>query len=353
MKPLSLTLTALSHSTKPLSLTALSHRHCSLSPSPLSSLSLTVTALCSLSHHHFSLSLSLSPLSALSLSQLSALTLSPSLSPLSALFLSPLSHRNLTEISLPNPKSLSSLRYEDATRPSNLSPPSAEIGASEALSRHSCSPHPEPPLDSGMNVDYRTIPQKDVAKFCTGEKVHRLVDVALVFIGKELQSSAISGNEHEDPTLLHLIKVIVAFFVIRILDEFHFQKVIILIICNCTTFTHNRDSFSRSNFSTAFPLVVASEESSNMEDSLVTGFTDHCRHSLESQNVDVLESCTVDGYRKLANLQSAHDYLVSRVEKRQEGQTDLIILCSESYDSSELDGAWSEGMLNGGGISNS
>ncbi|KAK9147943.1 hypothetical protein Scep_006700 [Stephania cephalantha] len=47
-----------------------------------------------------------------------------------------------------------------------------------------------------MNVDYRTIPQKDLAKFvlseggwskllCTGEKVRRLVDVALVFVGKE------------------------------------------------------------------------------------------------------------------------------------------------------------------------
>ncbi|KAK9140655.1 hypothetical protein Scep_010336 [Stephania cephalantha] len=53
------------------------------------------------------------------------------------------------------------------------------------------------PLDSGMNVDYRTIPQKDLAKFvlsrggwskllCTGEKVRRLVDVALVFVGKEV-----------------------------------------------------------------------------------------------------------------------------------------------------------------------
>ncbi|KAK9166718.1 hypothetical protein Scep_001909 [Stephania cephalantha] len=68
-----------------------------------------------------------------------------------------------------------------------------------------------------MNVDYRTIPQNDLAKFvlseggwskllCTGEKVRRLVDVALVFVGKELQSSNYFGNEHEDPTLLHLIK---------------------------------------------------------------------------------------------------------------------------------------------------
>ncbi|KAK9114261.1 hypothetical protein Syun_021058 [Stephania yunnanensis] len=176
------------------------------------------------------------------------------------------------------------------------------------------------PLDSGMNVDYRTILQKDLAKFvlskggwskllCTGEKVHRLVDVALVFVGKELQSSAISGNEHEDPTLLHLIKIIVVFFV---------------------------DSFSRSNFSMAFPFVVASEESSNMEDSLITGFIDHCGHGLERKNVVVLESCAVDGYQKL-------DYLVSRVEKKQEGQTDLVIICSGSSDSSELDGAWSEG----------
>ncbi|KAK9098872.1 hypothetical protein Syun_025917 [Stephania yunnanensis] len=156
-----------------------------------------------------------------------------------------------------------------------------------------------------MNIDYRTIPQKDLAKFvlseggwskllCTGEKVRRLVDVAIVFVGKEdlskrtllllkrkmaqplyfdyfifytvkcgydvsimsLQSSAISGNEHENPTLLHLIK----------------------------------DSFSRSNFSMAFPFVAASEESSNMENSLITGFTNHCGHDLEHKNVDVLES---------------------------------------------------------------
>ncbi|KAK9128694.1 hypothetical protein Syun_017491 [Stephania yunnanensis] len=67
----------------------------------------------------------------------------------------------------------------------------------------------------------------------------------------------------------------------------------------------------------AFPFVDASEESSNMEGSFITGFTDHCGYGLERKNVVVLESCAVDGYQKLANLQSAHDYLVSRVEKRQ------------------------------------
>ncbi|KAK9087356.1 hypothetical protein Syun_029750 [Stephania yunnanensis] len=164
---------------------------------------------------------------------------------------------------------------------SGLLPPSA---GDWSLGSPKPSPHPKPsplfPLDlsaaiikpdfsckdlnSGMNVDYRTIPQKDLAKFvlseggwskllCIGEKVRRLVDVALVFVGKELQSSAISRNEHEDPTLLHLIK-----------------------------------------------------ESNNMEDSLITGFTDHYGHGLERKNVVVLESCAVDGYQKLANMQSAH-----------------------------------------------
>ncbi|KAK9132790.1 hypothetical protein Scep_012318 [Stephania cephalantha] len=66
-----------------------------------------------------------------------------------------------------------------------------------------------------------------------------------------------------------------------------------------------------------------------MEDSLITGFTDHYGHGLERKNVDVLESCAIDGYRNLL-IKSAHDYLVSRVEKRQEGQTDLIILCGGS-----------------------
>ncbi|KAK9160499.1 hypothetical protein Syun_006840 [Stephania yunnanensis] len=175
-------------------------------------------------------------------------------------------------------------------------------------------PLPSATFDSGMNVDYRTIPQKDLVKFvlseggwskllCTGEKVRRLVDVALVFVGKELQSSATSGNEHEDPTILHL---------------------------------------SRSNFSMAFPLVLCIERRAKQHG----GFIDHgVLRSLWARlrAQEVLESCAVDKYQKLANLQSAHDYLVSRVEKRQEGQIDLIILCSGSSDSSELDGVWSEG----------
>ncbi|KAK9151212.1 hypothetical protein Syun_009521 [Stephania yunnanensis] len=72
-----------------------------------------------------------------------------------------------------------------------------------------------------MNVDYRTIPPKDLAKF--------------------------------------------------VLSEGGWLKLL--------------DSFSRSNFSMAFPFVAASEEISNMEDSLITGFINHCGHDLERKNV--------------------------------------------------------------------
>ncbi|KAK9100264.1 hypothetical protein Scep_023694 [Stephania cephalantha] len=132
-KPLSLTLTALSHSTKPLSLTALSHRHRSLS------LSHRHRSL-SLSHRHRSLTRHRSLVSlSLSLSRLSALTLSPSLPPLSL----SLSHRSLTEISplslteisLPNPKSLPSLRLRLRRGRRVCRRRLPEIGASEALTR--------------------------------------------------------------------------------------------------------------------------------------------------------------------------------------------------------------------------
>ncbi|KAK9148628.1 hypothetical protein Scep_007385 [Stephania cephalantha] len=58
----------------------------------------------------------------------------------SSLSLSPLS---LTEISLPNPKSLLSFVIAAATRPSALLSSPREIGASEALSRRRPTPHPK------------------------------------------------------------------------------------------------------------------------------------------------------------------------------------------------------------------
>ncbi|KAK9101669.1 hypothetical protein Scep_025099 [Stephania cephalantha] len=129
-----------------------------------------------------------------------------------------------------------------------------------------------------MNVDYRTIPQKDLAKFVLsrgrmveivvhfGEKVRRLVDVALVFVGKEVAIFTIYGNEHEDPTLLHLIKI-------QLLHGISIRS-------------------------------LHREESGNMEDSLITGFTDHCGHGLESKNVLCARVMCSRRISKLANLQS-------------------------------------------------
>ncbi|XP_043691463.1 uncharacterized protein LOC122642112 [Telopea speciosissima] len=154
-------------------------------------------------------------------------------------------------------------------------------------------------------VNYQTISSKDLAKsvlfqggwlnlLCSVENPQQSMDVVLVFVGRELQSSDISRNKHADPNLLDLLKVL----------------------------------FMRSNFSMAFPYVAASREET-MESSLISGFTETCGHQLGVSDIAFLESCSAEGedFKKLADLNSVNDYLLSRMEKRPKGQTDLIVFC--------------------------
>ncbi|MBA0679145.1 hypothetical protein Goari_010935 [Gossypium aridum] len=108
---------------------------------------------------------------------------------------------------------------------------------------------------------------------CSERKNERPVDLAVVFVGRELHSSDVAGNRHADPALLNLLK----------------------------------DSFTKSNFSMAFPYVATSEEET-MENLLVSSFKEACGHGLGVANVAFLESCSIEGgdFQKLANLHSVH-----------------------------------------------
>ncbi|KAG6632745.1 hypothetical protein CIPAW_13G179700 [Carya illinoinensis] len=176
-------------------------------------------------------------------------------------------------------------------------------------------------------VNYQTIYSKDIARsilteggwsniLCSGNKLQHPVDLALVFVGRELRSSDISAGKHADSAIVDLLK-------------------------------ESRVSFTRSKFSIAFPYIAASEEET-MENLLVSGFMETCGHNLGISNVTFLGSCSVeDGkFQKLADLHSVHDYLVSRSGKRQKGQADLVVFChGGSHSSKDLDQPESESEI--------
>ncbi|GMJ00898.1 hypothetical protein like AT3G13410 [Hibiscus trionum] len=166
------------------------------------------------------------------------------------------------------------------------------------------------------SVNYQIMSPKDLANsvlsqggwsdlLCSERKNERTVDLAIVFVGRELHSSDVAGNKHVDPSLLNLLKA----------------------------------SFTRSNFSMAFPYVATSEEET-MENLLVSSFKEVCGHSLGVSNVAFSESCSLEGgdFKKLADLHSIHDHLVSRMEQRTKGETDLVVVCHGGFQSlKELD----------------
>ncbi|KAI3996498.1 hypothetical protein MKX01_001336 [Papaver californicum] len=176
--------------------------------------------------------------------------------------------------------------------------------------------------DMERTVDYRTISQKDLAKsvlseggwskfLCSGENRQQSVDFAIVFVGKELQLD-ISRDNHADSTLMQSLQV----------------------------------SIESSNFSRAFPYVAASQMKEAMESSLLSGFTEACPNGLRiKDNIALLESCSVDDdkYRKLSDMVSVYDYLISRMENWQNGQTEMVVLCNGG--SHFLDQTWSEGEI--------
>ncbi|KAJ8770139.1 hypothetical protein K2173_011234 [Erythroxylum novogranatense] len=154
-------------------------------------------------------------------------------------------------------------------------------------------------------VNYQTFSPKDLAKsvlseggwsnlLCSKENLQQPLDLALVFVGRELHSSDLSANKNADPALVNLLKA----------------------------------SFKRSNFSMAFPYVAASEDE-RVESSLFVGFAETCGQDLVVGNIAFTDSCSVDGenFKKLADLDAVHDYLTSRRRKMSNGPADLIVFC--------------------------
>lgn len=166
-------------------------------------------------------------------------------------------------------------------------------------------------------VSYQTLSPKDLAKsvmslggwsnfLCLGKEALPSVDFALLFVGRELQSSDISGSKHGDPALLDLLKA----------------------------------SFTKSKQSLAFPYVAESEEKEALESSLLSEFAETCGHDLGASNVAFTDSCSVEGanFEKLEDIHSIHDYFVSKMEKGSKGQANLIVFCDGGSSSlKELD----------------
>ncbi|KAH0934175.1 hypothetical protein HID58_011292 [Brassica napus] len=106
---------------------------------------------------------------------------------------------------------------------------------------------------------------------CSEKKVEQPVDVALVFIGRELQSSDVSSKRNSDPSLVNTLN----------------------------------NLFTASNFSLAFPYIAAPEEE-RMESLLLSGLKQACPHNVGVSNIVFSDSCLVeDGtIQKLSDLQS-------------------------------------------------
>ncbi|KAF4385460.1 hypothetical protein G4B88_005792 [Cannabis sativa] len=167
---------------------------------------------------------------------------------------------------------------------------------------------------SSSSVNYQTLSPKDLAKsllsqpgwshlLCSEDQVKQSLDLALIFVGSQLQSSDLFANTNADKDFVDFLKV----------------------------------SFTKSNFSTAYPYIAATEDS--MADSLLQGVTETCGNNINLGNIVVSESCSLpDGnFNKLANVQSVRDYLSSRTEKRANGEADVVVFCHE--DSNSLDNA--------------
>ncbi|XP_004505646.1 uncharacterized protein [Cicer arietinum] len=180
--------------------------------------------------------------------------------------------------------------------------------------------------DNGLkeSVNYQVISPKDLAKsvlseagwsnfLCKGKKFQDPLDLALLFVGGELQSSDLSLNKHANSALSDLLK----------------------------------DSFVRSNTSMAFPYVAASEDV-NLEDSLVSGFAEACGDDLGIGNVAFLGSCSMGNgnQEETAASHSVQGYLTKRMEKSHKGKTDLVVFCTGQHQASKnVDRTQSEGEI--------
>nr|GMC49447.1 uncharacterized protein LOC109160369 [Ipomoea batatas] len=179
--------------------------------------------------------------------------------------------------------------------------------------------------DGVESVNYKTLSPKDLAKsvmseggwsnfLCSGKGAEQHLDIGLIFVGKELQSTDLSKPRKADSVLINFLK----------------------------------DSFVNSNFSLAFPYIAISEEGESVERSLISEFTDTCGDNLETSRVAFSESCSVEGedFEKLSGIPSIQSYLVSRMEKKSKGHSDLIVLCdSDSNTLAGTDNQASESRL--------
>ncbi|XP_022153744.1 uncharacterized protein LOC111021187 [Momordica charantia] len=166
------------------------------------------------------------------------------------------------------------------------------------------SPHHRNEISNNIlekSVNYQTISPRELAKsvlyeggwsniLCTRKKVEQQVDLAIVFVGSELESDVML-SKHVDPNLLDLLKV----------------------------------SFSRSNFSMSFPYV-ATPEMGTIDNLLVSEFKKSCGHDLGINNSAFLELCSFED-ESFQRLHSINDYMASRMEKKRKGETDLVVFC--------------------------
>jgi len=159
-------------------------------------------------------------------------------------------------------------------------------------------------------ISYQTLSPKDLAKsvmseggwsnlLCSNQKPEESVDLAIVFVGRE--SVDISGRKNKDQSLLELLKA----------------------------------SFTKSTFSKAYPYVSASEENKPLQSSLVSELAETCGVDAGLSKVGILESCAAEGgnFKKLADISSVNEYVVSSMEKKSKGQTPLVVFCNGVADS--------------------
>ncbi|XP_076921576.1 uncharacterized protein LOC143583033 [Bidens hawaiensis] len=162
------------------------------------------------------------------------------------------------------------------------------------------------------SVSYQTLSPEDLVKsvmsegswsnsLCSNQNPDESMDLAIVFVGRE--SVDISGKKNEDQTLLDLLKA----------------------------------SFTKSTFSLAYPYVSASEENKSLQRSIVSELAETCGLDAGLSKVGILESCAAEGgnFEKLADISSVHEYVVSSMEKKSNGQTPLVVFCNEGADSAK------------------
>jgi len=174
--------------------------------------------------------------------------------------------------------------------------------------------------DAKEVVDYQTISPKNLAKsvleeggwstfMCSREDTEKHVDVAIVFIGSKLQSSDISKDKHVDPALADTLKL----------------------------------SFTKSEFSMAFPYVSTSDDE-KLEESLLSGFAENCESGFGRNRIAYTDTCAVSGQdlKTYHNMDAINDLVVSG-RTNPSGQTDVIVFCSGGFE--KLGTAESEGEL--------